>query len=73
MVTHGSAGGAGTYSQGFLALEYLIQEKGFDTVIGYFRASATSTDRLQTFREAFGEGFEQFEARFASHLRTLVP
>lgn len=73
VLAHGSAGGAGTYSQGFLAVEYLIQEKGFETVIGYFRASATSTDRLQTFRQAFGEDFEQFEVRFASHLRALLP
>lgn len=69
----GSIGRAGTYDQGFLAVEYLIREKGFDTVIGYFHASIKATDRLQTFQQAFGESFDQFEARFASHLRALLP
>jgi hypothetical protein len=55
-----------TYHQGFLATEQLIERRGREAVVDYFRRFASSADRRQNFRAAFGIELEAFAREFAA-------
>ena len=48
-------GRASTYGQAFIAVDFLIEEKGLPAVIEYFRLIAKSTNRERNFVVAYGE------------------
>jgi hypothetical protein len=58
---HRKEGSLPTYQLAFLMADYLIQREGFERVLDYFRAFATSHDRRANFTRAFGQTLEQFE------------
>ncbi len=64
-------GRAAIYSQSFLAVDFLIQRKGLDAVVDYFKRFGDSPARADHFIAAFGEDVETFQAELSAHLKTL--
>lgn len=64
-------GMSATYSQAFLATDYLIQKHGVRSVVKYFRLYGESSDRLRNFRESFVSDFAVFNQEFVSYMRNL--
>jgi hypothetical protein len=58
-----------TYAQAMLAVELLVERRGVEAMLGYFRLFADSQDRLGNFRRAFGEDLSSFEAVLRAHLQ----
>ena len=54
-------GHAATYGQAFIAVDFLIEQKGLPAVTEYFRTSGTVANRERNFAAAFGEPFPLFE------------
>jgi hypothetical protein len=52
-----------------LRAELLIERKGVQAAIEYFRLFARSADRLANFRTAFGQDMAVFEREFVAHVR----
>jgi hypothetical protein len=50
---------ASTYGQAFIAVDFLIEEKGLPAVIEYFRLIAKTINRERNFVVAFGESLAQ--------------
>lgn len=63
--------GARSYALAFTAADLLVERRGLDAVIAYFRLSATVTDRRALFRAAFGEDVGDLEAALAARLQAL--
>ena len=61
-------GRSGTYGQAFIAVDFLITEKGLPAVINYFQLFKKLNNRGRNFATAFGEPIATFEDRFAKHL-----
>ena len=51
-----------TYGQALLAVDLLIERKGGQGAVDYFRLFARSDDRLANFRTAFGQDLAVFDA-----------
>lgn len=65
-------GRASTYGQAFIAVDFLIEEKGLPAVIEYFRLIAKANNRERNFAVAFGESLAGFDGRFSEHLKVLL-
>lgn len=65
-------GRAATYGQAFIAVDYLIEEKGLPAVIEYFRLFKKLNNRERNFVTAFGEPLAVFDGRFGKHLQILL-
>jgi hypothetical protein len=66
-------GGKGaTYAQAFFAAEYLIETKGPDPLLAYFRRARPARDRAAAFQDAFGVTLESFASQFARRLPEIV-
>ena len=61
-----------TYRQAFIAVDYLIQERGLSPVIEYFRLFKKLNNRERNFVTAFGESVSAFDGRFSEHLKVLL-
>jgi hypothetical protein len=61
-----------TYGQAFIAVDYLIQERGLSAVIEYFRLFKKLNNRERNFVTAFGESVSAFDGRFSEHLKVLL-
>jgi hypothetical protein len=57
---------ATTYFLSFLAVDSLLERHGLSAVLAYFRRFASSQDRVENFRSAFGEDLQTFEAALAA-------
>lgn len=65
-------GHSATYGQAFIAVDYLIEQKGLSPVIEYFRLFGKINDRNRNFATAFGESISSFDDRFMNHLEGLL-
>lgn len=65
-------GHAATYGQAFIAVDFLIEQRGVAAVTEYFRMSGTINDRERNFGAAFGESLPDFEKKFEIQLQTLL-
>lgn len=61
-VQAGERFGATTYALAFLAVDVLLERHGAEAVLEYFKRFASSQDRVENFRAAFGEDHEAFES-----------
>lgn len=61
-----------TYGQSFLATDFLIQRRGVQAIVDYFRLFRRSDDRIQNFRVAFSEDLSSFEQEFGAYLQTVL-
>jgi hypothetical protein len=61
-----------TYRQGFIAVDFLIDEKGLPAVVEYFRLFKTLNNRERNFVRAFGESMGAFDERFTNHFKVLI-
>lgn len=68
----GSLGREATYNQAFLAVDFLIEQKGFPAVVEYFRLFGKLNNREHNFARAFGEPLSDFEGKFSQHLQILL-
>ena len=57
---HGRRERGSSYEIAFLMTDDLIRRRGFESVVAYFRAFATSDDRSGNFSRAFGVSLEAF-------------
>jgi hypothetical protein len=71
-VRHLKEGALPTYQLAFLMTDYLIRRHGFDTLLGYFRGFAAGRGRFESFRLAFGQSLEEFEAEVVAHLGQVL-
>jgi hypothetical protein len=60
-----------TYTQAYLAVDWLVERKGGDAMRGYFTAAPTR-ERAAAFEAAFGVTLDQFAEEFAGYLGALV-
>jgi hypothetical protein len=67
-----SLGTDATYAQAFLAVDFLIERKGFPAVIKYFGMFDRASDLRSNFTAAFGEDVSRFEQAFRAHLQKLT-
>jgi len=65
-------GNAGTYGQAFIAVDVLIEEKGIEAMVNYFRLFEKLNNREKRFSTAFGETLPSFDDRFNRHLGVLI-
>jgi len=65
-------GNEATYAQAFLAVDFLIEQKGLSAVVEYFRLFNKLNNRERNFTAASGEAMKTFEEKFDRHLRTLL-
>jgi hypothetical protein len=56
------------YALAFVAVDVLLERHGMPAVIGYFKRFASSEDRVEAFRAAFGEDLGSFEAALSQQL-----
>jgi hypothetical protein len=61
-----------TYGQAFMAVDFLVQEKGLSAVVEYFGFFKTLNNTDRNFMKAFGEPLSAFDDRFSHHLRNLL-
>lgn len=59
---------ATTYFLSFLAVDFLLERHGVPAVLAYFKRFASSQDRVENFRSAFGEDLDAFGALLAARL-----
>ena len=71
-VRHLKEGSLPTYQLAFLMTDYLITRDGFDRTVEYFRGFGKGGGRRDTFKAAFHQTLEQFEAEVLAHLKTIV-
>jgi hypothetical protein len=64
-------GSAGTYGQALIAVDVLIEQKGIQAMIDYFRLSGKLNNRERNFVTAFGEPIAKFEEQFSARLAAL--
>ena len=65
---HRRSGAAPTYQLAFLMVDRLIQRRGFERVVEYFRAFTDSDDRRRNFEHAFGLSVSDFEREILDEL-----
>jgi hypothetical protein len=65
-------GNAATYTQSFLAVDFLIEQKGLAVLVDYFRRFAKLNNREKNFAMTAGESMKTFEAKFDNHLTSLL-
>jgi hypothetical protein len=63
-----SLGDAATYGQAFIAVDFLVEQKGMAAVIDYFRLYRKLNNRTRNFTAAFGESLDPFDKRFSVSL-----
>jgi hypothetical protein len=63
---------AGTYGQALIAVDVLIEEKGIEAMVDYFRRFGKLNNRERNFLTAFGETLSSFDERFSRHLGILI-
>jgi hypothetical protein len=61
-----------TYGQAFMAVDFLVEQKGLPALVEYFRLFARPNNRERNFMTAFGEPLSAFEEKFGNHLHLLV-
>jgi len=66
-----SMGYEATYSQAFLAVEYLIERNGLEGIVKYLSLFEDSEDAEANFKTAFGAEFSTFEADFNAYFLKL--
>jgi hypothetical protein len=69
---HLKDGALPTYQLSFVMTDYLIRRNGFDALLGYFRGFAAGRGRFESFRLAFGQSLEEFEAEIVGHLGQVL-
>jgi len=67
-----SLGREATYNQAFLAVDFLIEEKGLSPMVEYFGLFRRLNDRERNFTTAFGKSVGEFEGEFNQHLQVLL-
>lgn len=67
-----SLGIEATYAQAFLAVDFLIEQKGLPAAIEYFSFFGQANNRAANFARAFGEELSVFERKFSAHLQKLL-
>ena len=65
-------GRAGTYGQALIAVDVLIEEKGVEAMVNYFRLFGKLNNREKNFLTAFGETLSSFDERFSTNLGILT-
>jgi len=60
-----SLGDSATYGQAFIAVDFLVEQKGIAAVLEYFRLYRKLSNRARNFATAFGESLEPFDKRFS--------
>lgn len=65
---HLQEGSGRTYQLSFLMTDYLVHRHGFAALLGYFRGFAAGRGRHESFRLAFGQRLDEFEAEILGHL-----
>jgi hypothetical protein len=71
-VRHLKEGSLPTYQLAFLMTDYLVRRHGFPALLDYFRSFAAGRGRLESFRLAFGQSLEEFEAEVLAHLERVL-
>jgi len=61
-----------TYSQAFVAVDFLVEKRGLPSVIEYFRLFTKLDNRERNFRTAFGESVSKFTEEVNAYVRELV-
>lgn len=61
-----------TYSQAFVAVDFLVEKRGLPSIIEYFRLFKKLNNRERNFSSAFGESLSKFAEEFDIYLRGLV-
>jgi hypothetical protein len=56
------------YSESFVAVDYLVQSRGLDAILAYFRAYRESVDAAENFRKIFGLDVQAFQQELEQHL-----
>jgi hypothetical protein len=67
-----SLGREATYNQAFLAVDFLIEEKGLSPMVEYFGLFRRLNNRERNFTTAFGKSVGEFEGEFNQHLQVLL-
>ena len=67
-----SLGREATYNQAFLAVDFLIEQKGLPAIVEYFRLFGKLNNRERNFTTAFGEPLSTFEEKFSRQLQVLL-
>lgn len=65
-------GHAGTYGQALIAVDVLIEQKGIEATVEYFRLFEKLNNREKNFSTAFGETLSTFDEKFSRHLEVLI-
>lgn len=65
-------GRPGTYGQALIAVDILIEQKGVEAMVDYFRLFAKVNNREKNFSSAFGETLSVFDERFNKHLGVII-
>jgi hypothetical protein len=60
------------YGYAMLAVDLLLERHGRAKTVAYFERFAGSSDRLENFRQAFGEDLPAFEEAFRVHVAMLL-
>lgn len=66
--TQNQSGRAATYAQAFLAFDLLVERRGSEAVLDYFRRFGRVNDRAANFQAAFGRPVDQFADEFRAWL-----
>jgi hypothetical protein len=61
-----------TYGQAFIAVDFLVKEKGLPAVVEYFQLFKILNNSDRNFMKAFGEPVSAFHDRFSNHLKLLL-
>jgi hypothetical protein len=62
----------GTYAVAFFATEYLVETKGANAILTYYRREQPAKDRAAAFKAAFGVTIQEFSDDFADKLAELI-
>jgi len=62
-----SLGNSATYGQAFIAVDFLVEQKGLAAVVEYFRLYGKLNNRERNFSAAFGEALGPFDQRFSAY------
>jgi len=71
-VRHLREGSLATYQLAFLMTDYLIRRHGFARIVEYYRSLAAGRGRYETFRAAFDQSLEDFEAEMLAHFGRVL-
>jgi hypothetical protein len=73
VATQGGAGrnGGAPYSTGYVAVDYLVQQRGFDAIVDFYRQVGQGKTWQAAFESAFGRSIDAFYNEFATYRNTL--